>query len=198
METVTYFEEKKREAKGTHEKLKAVNASEGEIADALIMLRFWEAMEQEAGEELGVLLFEFANLVHFDTKLLRPIAEKDAGFWSDIEGMGFLDFQLKRLELERSSQQISLLQRIDVSLKRLLGAFSEGGFIDKVEGQWTPEELKKLTDEATEKNEKELIKVLNPVEADLKLQGDHLEKRMKDRLAEIEEGEIDYDSLAEG
>lgn len=120
METVRYFEEKKVSAYGTLEKLKAANATEDEIEEAGIMARFWEAMEQEAGEDLGVLLYEFATLVNFDSKLLKPIANKDAGFWTDVESMGYLDFNIKRLELERQSVIISLLQSIDITLKSFL------------------------------------------------------------------------------
>ena len=120
METITQFEAKRKSALETLTKLKEANATEAEIEKASIMFHFWEAMEQEAGEELGALLYEFAVLVDFDTKLLRPIALKDTGFWTDIESMGFLEFQLKRLELERTNRIITLLQSIDISLKSLV------------------------------------------------------------------------------
>ena len=151
------FEAKREAAYETLQKLKNVNAPEADIRQANTMFRFWEAMEQEAGESLGALLYEFAVLVNFDTKLLKPIADKDAGFWSDIEGMGFLDFQLKRLELERSNRQISLLQSIDIGIKGLVNIL-----------------------------ESKLNMNLSPVEADLLLKGNALTARMKERLAEIE------------
>ena len=123
METITKFEAKKIEATDILQKLKEANAKGVEIEKATTMLRFWEAMEQEAGEELGALLYEFAVLVGFDYKLLKPIGDKDAGFWSDIEGMGWLEFNLRRLGLERSARQISLLQSIDVGIKKMVEFF---------------------------------------------------------------------------
>jgi hypothetical protein len=199
METITEatkFEVKKEAAYKTLQQLKNVNAPEADIRKANTMFRFWEAMEQEAGESLGALLYEFAILVNFDSKLLKPIADKDAGFWSDIEGMGFLDFQLKRMELERSNRQISLLQSIDIGIKQLVTFFdnakeqanrdysslelmkpAEEKLGDNIQGTWTPEEIATLTEEAETKNKTELQEILA--------------EDTTERLT----GEIDFDAL---
>jgi len=120
METVSKFLVKKEEAYESLQKLKEANAPETDIQRATTLYKFWEVMEMEEGEDLGNLLMEFAILVGFDYKLIKPIADKDAGFWSDIEGMGFLDFQLTRLRIEHTKSTISILQSIDLGVKKLV------------------------------------------------------------------------------
>lgn len=120
METISKFTARKDEAKKLLDNLKETNAREEEIHEAKTMYLFWEVMELEEGEILGALLHEFAVLVDFDPKLIEPIASKDAGFWSDIEGMGHLQFHLNRLQLERTKRTISLLRSINFGIKRLV------------------------------------------------------------------------------
>lgn len=184
METLVIFEAKKVEAHDILQKLKETNAKGIEIEKASVMFRFWEAMEQEAGEELGALLYEFAVLVDFDFKLLKPIAEKDAGFWSDIEGMGWLEFNLRRLELERSARQISLLQSIDIGIKALADTLN-------------PNDLaKEQVLNTTEKNEflKEYEKLPDEKEYNIPLEKGVTDQELK-KMEEIAKRPLDIDAL---
>jgi len=157
-EIISKFLVKKEEAYEILQKLIESNAPEADVREATTLYKFWEIMEMEEGEELGALLYEFAVLVDFDPKLIRPIAYQDAGFWTDVESMGFLEFQLNRLRLERSTRTISLLQSIDLGIKKLIELNDWKG-LDK--------------------------KRTNGVEAELRLEGDALEAQLKKRYDEL-------------
>lgn len=149
---VSEYHIKAQEANNLYKRLVSSNATEKEQEEANIMRRFWKVMELEEGQQLGILLYDFAKFVDFDPILLKPIAEQDAGFWSDIEGMGFLEFQLNRLRFEKLRLQINLLQSIDFSLKKLVKHFTE---------EPSAEDLKEtISDESSEKEEIDIDELL--------------------------------------
>jgi len=118
-EEKTLFEHRAEEAYEKLQKLREINAREEDIENAEILFNFYKALVEEEGTKLGKMLYDFAVLVDFDTVAIKPIADKDVKFWSDLESMDFFDFTIMRLQLNNSKRMLRTLKAIQVAVEKM-------------------------------------------------------------------------------